>query len=451
MLPTRTMSSLLPKLLLATMLLGACAPAATPTELGPAATPTATVPPALTATTAPATATPTPTGLGQAELGPVATAPPATPTELGQAATAGPATATATATEGPTLAPAPAAINPLTGLVVDDPAVLERRPLAIKVAHFPRHVRAAQVGLALADNVWEHYAEGGTVRFTAIFLSQAPERIGNVRSARLIDIHLGYAYGAMIVASGSSTGTLNRFRDAGLYERVIAEATGYQGCPVLCREAAVTATTNNLYTNAPALWDLTTQLGLNERQDLRGFKFAGPAPAGGEAATTAHIDFQLGNTITEWRYNADTNRYARWIDTPDTTADAPNLAPHVDTANTEPLTAANVVVIYASYLPSNIWEEEGGARHFSYDVVLTGSGPARLFRDGQMYTLTWERAETTSGLPRLVDAAGQLVAFRPGNIWFEVLDPDSPTTFVNGQFYARSRVPDAAALPTATP
>jgi len=335
--------------------------------------------------------------------------------------------------------------------VVDDPAVLDRRPLAIKVAHFPRHVRAAQVGLSLADNVWEHYAEGGTVRFTAIFLSQAPERIGNVRSARLIDVHLGYAYSAMIVASGSSTGTLNRLRDAGLYERVIAEATGYRGCPVLCREPSDTATTDNLYTDAPALWDLTTQLGLNGPQDLSGFTFDAAAPAGGEAAGTVHIDFQLNNTITEWRYDAAANRYARWIDSVDTSAEAQNLAPHVDTLTGAQLTAANVVVIYAPYIPSNIWEEEGGTRHYSYDVVLTGSGPARLFRDGQMYTLTWERAETTSGLPRLVDAAGQPVAFKPGNIWFEVLDPDSPMTFDAGVFQARSKVPDASALPTATP
>lgn len=429
----RSWSAVLIKLLLAALLAGACAPAATPTDPGPAFTPTSAVtPPSATPAPASATAPPEPT----------ATAAPPTPTEPAP---------TATATTPPSATPTPAALNPLTGLAVADPAVLDRRPLAIKVAHFPRQVRAAQAGLSLADNVWEHYAEGGTVRFTAIYLSQAPERIGNVRSARLIDVHLGYAYSAMIVASGSSTGTLNRLRDAGLYERVIAEATGYRGCPVLCREAAETATTDNLFTSAPALWDLTTELGLNGPQDLSGFSFDAAVPPGGEAADTAHFDFHLNNTITEWRYDAATNRYARWVDTPQTSAAGQNLAPHVDALTGEALTAANVVVIYAPYIPSNIWEEDGGARHYSYDVVLTGSGPARLFRDGQMYTLTWERAETTSGLPRLVDAAGQTVPYQPGNIWFEVLDPDSPTTFADGRFQARSKVPDASALPTATP
>src|SRR5262249_12080970 len=107
--------------------------------------------------------------------------------------------------------PTPAITNPLSGLVTADPTVLDRRPLAIKIAHFPRSVRP-QYGLSQADNVWEHYAEGGVTRFTAIFLSQAPEKIGNVRSARYIDAILGEAYRAMLVASGSSQGVLNRLR-----------------------------------------------------------------------------------------------------------------------------------------------------------------------------------------------------------------------------------------------
>jgi hypothetical protein len=330
---------------------------------------------------------------------------------------------------------------------VDDPSRLERIPLAIKIAHFPRRVREAQVGLSLADNVWEHYAEGGTTRFTGIFLSQTPERIGNVRSARLIDIHLGYAYQALVVASGSSSGTFARFREAGLYDRLIAEATGYKGCPVLCREEDAAITADKLFTSAAALWSLADELNLNGPRDLSGLAFAESIPAGGEPAPTIHIDWHVNNTIAEWRYDPVALRYDRWIDT-----DAlPALTSHVDTLTGTPLSAQNVVVIFASYVPSNIWEEDGGARHYSYDVLLTGGGEGRLFRDGQMWNLTWERPEVSSGLPRLLDQSGQPIALRPGSTWFMVLDPDSPQTFAGGVFQARSRVPDASALPTATP
>ena len=69
------------------------------------------------------------------------------------------ATLLPTATTEPIFGPHeyPKGINPLTGLYVEDTTKLERRPLAIKVSHYPRSVRP-QSGLAAADMVWEHYA-----------------------------------------------------------------------------------------------------------------------------------------------------------------------------------------------------------------------------------------------------------------------------------------------------
>ncbi|NDJ52345.1 MAG: DUF3048 domain-containing protein, partial [Chloroflexi bacterium] len=49
----------------------------------------------------------------------------------------------------------PENVNPLTGLPVDDVAVLERRPLLIKVSNESDRVRP-QSGLAFADHVWEY-------------------------------------------------------------------------------------------------------------------------------------------------------------------------------------------------------------------------------------------------------------------------------------------------------
>ncbi|HSJ86019.1 MAG TPA: DUF3048 domain-containing protein, partial [Anaerolineales bacterium] len=54
----------------------------------------------------------------------------------------------------------PTDLDPLTGLVPADPSLLERRPLAIKVANYPRYIRP-QSGLTLADNIYEYYIEGG--------------------------------------------------------------------------------------------------------------------------------------------------------------------------------------------------------------------------------------------------------------------------------------------------
>ncbi len=393
-----------------------------------------------------------------ATLAPALTATPPTaevaaseaPTNAPVGATEAPAssaTPPANATSAPTLTPTPPAVNPLTGLPVTDPTVLDRRPLAIKVAHFPRSVRAHQVGLSLADNVWEHYAEGGTIRFTGVFLSQTPERVGNVRSARLLDAYLGQAYQAMLVASGSSTGTMQRLRETDFYERVISEYTGYGGCPMLCREESAAVSSSKLFTSPPAVWALADSLGLGGRQDLAGFVFQAEPPPGGVPAHTIHIDWLRNFTITEWRYDAATGAYSRWIDTDATSAAGANLAPHVDTANNQALTATDVVALVVPHTASNIHEEEGGKVYYSYDIPLYGSGPARLFRDGRMYEVTWTRDRAQGGLPRLVDAAGQAVPYRPGVIWFDVLSDRTELSIEEGVFTAWVRVPNPGPAP----
>lgn len=403
------------------LLVAACATAAPPEAAASSPPPTST----LTASPAP---TPTDTG--------GVTPPLPTPSP----------TAPPTATPRPSPSPTPAVINPLTGLALPDPAAIDRRPLAIKIAHFPRSVRP-QFGLSLADNVWEHYTEGGVTRFTAIFLSQNVGKVGNVRSARLIDALLGEAYQAMLVASGSSPGTLKRLAETDFYDRVIAEATGYDRCPPLCREASAEVTTDKLYTDTQALWQLADELGLNGRQTLEGFVFSAEPPGDAVSAETIRIDFQADNTVVEWRFDPQTQSYARWVDT----ADLPELAPHTDAVNGQQIAAANVVVIYASHTPSNVREDEHGL-HYAYETELTGQGPARLFRNGLAYEVMWTRA--AGELPRFADVAGLPVPFLPGNIWFEVIAQDSPTTFADGRFAARFKAPappPVAPEPTETP
>lgn len=77
----------------------------------------------------------------------------------------------------------PADVDPLTGLKVGDPSILERRPLIIKVSNLPRGIRP-QWGLSLADNVYEYYTEEGTTRFAAVFYGQDASMAWWDRSAR---------------------------------------------------------------------------------------------------------------------------------------------------------------------------------------------------------------------------------------------------------------------------
>ena len=92
----------------------------------------------------------------------------------------------------------PAGINPLTGQYPALPGLLDRRPIASKIALYPRYVRP-ESGLSLADIVFEYYIEGGLTRFVAIFYGNDAERVGPVRSGRFFDEHIARMYQSYIV------------------------------------------------------------------------------------------------------------------------------------------------------------------------------------------------------------------------------------------------------------
>ena len=92
--------------------------------------------------------------------------------------------------------------NPLTGLNVDDPALLQRRPLMVRLGNDP--IARPQVALNEADIVYEELVEWWVTRFTAIYLANDPEMIAPIRSARLINLQLTPQYQAALANSGGS-------------------------------------------------------------------------------------------------------------------------------------------------------------------------------------------------------------------------------------------------------
>ena len=77
-------------------------------------------------------------------------------------------------------------VNPLTGLVVEDPSILDRRPVLTKISNFPP-VGRPHAGLSYSDIVFEYYIGEWTNRFLAIFYSQDVEEAWPLRSGRLVD------------------------------------------------------------------------------------------------------------------------------------------------------------------------------------------------------------------------------------------------------------------------
>jgi len=314
-------------------------------------------------------------------------------------------TVTPTMPAQPTVAPN---VNPLTGLTVDDPSVLERRPLIVKISNAPPIVRP-QSGIGAADLVFEYYVEGGLTRFSAVFYSQAPTRVGSIRSARLIDDVLIPMFGGIFAYSGASNGVQSIIDSSPYFERTYKGVL--YGYPYFWRDEDIDAP-HNLFMSAAALYDLAAEEGFAQRQDLRGLSFDATAPAGATNPATM-MDIRYKATWVTWIYNAERGQFMRYSDS----------LIHVDANTGAQIAADNVVILFAEHRESEIVESEWqGNLSYGTEIALWGEGDAVVFRDGQQYPARWLHPEREH-MMQIVTPDGEPMALRPGITWFQVFPP----------------------------
>lgn len=307
----------------------------------------------------------------------------------------------------------PAGVNPLTGLEVDDPSALDRRPMVVKISNAPPLVRP-QAGIGAADLVFEHYAEGGLTRFSAIYYGQAPDRVGSIRSARLIDYELMPMYQGLLAFSGASIGVedmLNTSEFANrLYKGVLF------GRPYYWRDDEIPVP-HNMFTNPNALWQLAEASGVSYPPELNGMAFAADAPEDG-IEPGRFIDLRYRATRVRWEYDSSTGLYYRFADG----------QAHRDANTQQQVTAANVVIIYADHNLTDIVESEfQGSVSYSIEIKLWFEGDAILFRDGRQYPARWVRP-TREDLIGLRTLDGDFLPLKPGQTWYQVIRPTEQQT-----------------------
>lgn len=400
-----------------------------------AASPTLTMPPPAVTVFQPGTALPTLPPSGVTIVAPSVTV------------TSEPAAPTAIPFYGPDTYPD--GVNPLTGQIADS-VKINRIPVAVKISNFPYSVRP-QFGLSLADVVFEHQAEAGLTRFTAVFLQNDAAKTGSIRSARFIDTELAPIFSALLVTSGSSLGTMGHLRQNPWFAgenvwRLVSEETRYF-CPPLCRETPDDM--NTLFANTETLRAATAAQGSGTRADLGGFAFTANVP-GGIPATQVLIDFSLAAHV-DWRYNPGGGVYERWQEQDASGA----MVAHIDALTNRPIVAANVVVLNVSHVNNFVPEDFRDGGNCGLEIQLWTSGPAKIFRDGMMIDGNWRRDDSTQWKLRLLDQAGNVIPFKPGNTWFDVVGLNSIVALNGATYSVTNKVPDTKSVcpipPTDTP
>jgi hypothetical protein len=377
--------------------------------------------------------TPTPTKTPTSPPPNTPTPPPQpTPTQTNTPTQTPKPTPTATSTPAPTDTPTPPAlvemgpdVNPLTGLKVDQ-GKLERRPLGVKIPNYPPQARP-QSGLSLADVVIEHEAEAYLTRFTAIFLANdvTPE-LGPIRSLRLPDGELMSIFRAVLVASGGHPAVKIRMTEgkqwAAGYLRIICPEEPFLGDGGTMRRIPKEGRIYELtmYSDTPSLWALVGKRGINQRQDFDGmWVFREVPPEGGTEATGLKVIYRAGVSEAEYRYDGDSKTYKRF--------DVGQ--PTMDAATGQQIAPANVLVLYANHVDTDIAADTHDPERtwYSVSIQLWGTGPAKLLRDGQVYEGKWIREDPQQANDRLiiVDDQGEQIPFRPGTTWIQLVRLDA--------------------------
>ena len=314
-----------------------------------------------------------------------------------------------TATLAPTSTPPSDAVPcPLTGLDTSQTVLASRRPILVQIGN--SNPERPQFGLAQADLVFETIAEGGITRFSAIYLCQDAPEIAGVRSGRLIDLQLVPMFSAVFVHVGASEQVQKLFED----DKKIRDSSldyfrldpGFVQLPDRRRAPF------DVFTSTDALYAAAREKGIPLPGDRPPpiLQFSNHPPSGGTSASTVTLKHHSSYWV-RWKWDAANGLWSRHL-TADTAPDTDS--PHVDAATGRALTAINILIIQAPHEQTDIIEDSLNSR--SVQVNLIGSGPATLFRDGQMFTGAWKRDNLTDWFA-LTLADGSTMTLRPGNTY----------------------------------
>jgi Protein of unknown function (DUF3048) N-terminal domain/Protein of unknown function (DUF3048) C-terminal domain len=330
----------------------------------------------------------------------------------------------------------PTNLNPLTGLPPSDPALMERRPLAIKVANYPRYIRP-QSGLTLADNIYEYYIEGGLTRFIAVFYGNNSDWVGPVRSGRYFDENIQRMYHSYLVFKFADPRVETHLETTSDVAPFLV-VPGLGPCPPF---QLMTSRHIEVYNNSyfkMNLWeDCVLKKGLdNQRQAIRNGFFSEEAPSSDLPGIQMYT-YYSADSYNKWLYDPDTKQYIRYQEVDDTRNDKPekyNVL--VDQVTGESVHASNVVFLMAYHTFSNTFDEEDEV----YQIDLTGSGEAYVFRDGVGIPAFWIR--TNKGQPLLLTTLnGSPIYFRPGITFYEVLGTASYVDQDAGEWHFHHATP----------
>ncbi len=307
----------------------------------------------------------------------------------------------------------PAGTNPLSGLPME-PEDEKLRPIAIMIND---HEKALpQLGVSLADIIYEVPAEGGITRMLAVFQTvKDVGTIGSIRSARLYYAELATGHDAIYVHAGGSEEAYKNIRGWKMNH-----IDGVEGGPKddVCfwreksRTSAGVPFEHTLMTSGERIMTYLGK-GYFPTEHKSGYSYPQEfvedgTPENGSPAGDVVMKFS-GYKTTEFVYDKDSGLYKINHKVNKTSGE------YVDGNTGEQVGVTNLLVLETS---TKVLDSEGRLR-----VVTVGNGKGTYFCGGKSIPIKWSRADRNQPLVYTLEN-GEALKLGKGHSYVCIMNPN---------------------------
>ena len=302
----------------------------------------------------------------------------------------------------------PAGVNPLTGLPME-PEYEQNRPVAVMLNNLKK--AQPQLGVSLADIIYEVPAEGGITRMLGVYQTlEGVGNLGSIRSARPYYIELALGHDALYVHAGGSP---EAYQDLKTWK--VNNIDGVNGS---ASQSAVfwrdpdrkknKGYEHSLLASGETIqnfWDGSKYPQTHSESYVYPQTFTDEPLTGGTAVEHVKLLYTSYKTGL-FDYDTGTGKYLV----------SQYQAPYVDGNTGEQVGVTNLLILETSI--SAISGDTAGR----LKVRTTGEGEGTLYRSGQCIPIRWSRADRNTPFT-YTTADGQPLALGRGNSYACLIDP----------------------------
>ena len=311
-----------------------------------------------------------------------------------------------------------AALCPLTGTPAPGGKVPQRPAIAMKVDNYsygplpisPPYARP-QSGLNVADVIFEEQVEGSITRYAAVFQCRGASLVGDIRSARLLDIGLlSELNHPLLVHVGGIAPVIANIDRSTLVDADLGTHPSTEINP------AGRYPPYDDFTTTKKIW---ATYSTDRAVPMPIFTYS-RRPIGGRPVSQVHLDWSTTSNIY-WRWDRSTGTWLRFYD--NSLTSTPVIQPDLLQSGVQ--NQAQNVVVQVAHLSFGSWLENFQGGHEVLAKLANSSGKAYVFRNGRMIVGTWSKGSLTS--PTIFyDSAHRVIPLAPGRTWVELYPDTAP-------------------------